>query len=146
MLQQCNSQDEHLQNTLNIFRDALTSLCPYMDKVDIGWHDEDAYDEWDAVAEALYNAIVGSVSELCDLAPYDLLLPSYKDRSFFVCSLLSEKEKQYVFVGFSTKLKPFDFVKCVEVNGDFKRVGELHYFPFSDCYFYLREKLESVSN
>src|SRR3954466_740972 len=45
---------------LLVFRDALRALVPHVEKVRIEWRDGSAYDDWDAIAQTLYERMVVS--------------------------------------------------------------------------------------
>lgn len=48
---------------LGTLRQALTVLVPVAEKIRMPWRDGEAYDDWDAIAECLYdNLVVHSIA------------------------------------------------------------------------------------
>lgn len=73
---------------IGLFRDALVDLIPSLERARIPWRNGEAYDEHDAIAQALYDAYVVSairwgLREHPDhyqnvrLPQWDFLIPSY---------------------------------------------------------------------
>jgi hypothetical protein len=114
-----------VQDLMLNFHEALVALTPYMDRVKIGWRDEEAYDDWDHIAQSLYqNMVLRSIlfSTECqdDLATpdYGTVYPSYGDKSFIeIVGDPSQPRLYRVFVGFSTREHPFDQVLYLPVSG-----------------------------
>jgi hypothetical protein len=103
---------------LNVFRGALVALVPFADRAHIPWRDADAYDDWDAIAEALYRAFVETPvngtdegSRAFPLPRYNHLHSSYADRSRLW--VLDASGNRYLFFGFSSKDEPFDVVRAI---------------------------------
>lgn len=79
-----------VDEVLRVFHDALEALLPLMDRAHIPWREGEAYDDWDAIAETLFQRIVGSAIEwglhdthesVC-LPKYDELCLDYSELSF----------------------------------------------------------------
>lgn len=66
-----------IQFLIQTFRDTLAALCPYMDKVQIRWRHEEAYDDWDEIAQCLYNNMVLRTIRFSTRELGDLILPDY---------------------------------------------------------------------
>ncbi len=47
-----------IDSLLELVRHALISLVPTFDGAKIGWHADENYDDFDRIAEALYDSIV----------------------------------------------------------------------------------------
>ncbi len=45
---------------MNAFRRALQAMAPIAESVGLTWRDSEAYDEWDALAESLFDVLVVS--------------------------------------------------------------------------------------
>lgn len=81
-----------LSELLNVFRDALLAIVPVVERTMMAWRDEEAYDDWDAIADVLYEQLVvasvrWSLAEADHAAlrmpPYNTLVESYNDLRFF---------------------------------------------------------------
>jgi hypothetical protein len=126
------------------FRDALAALTPYMDRVKIGWRDAEAYDDWDEIAQGLYeNMVLRSIlysigqEEGLSTPEYGMVYPSYQEKSFIeVGGDASPRGKFRVFVGFSTLEHPFDQVRYQLVSGlDLRAAGNPTCIPLGDANF-----------
>jgi hypothetical protein len=109
---------------LNLGR-ALTALVPVFDKAGVPWKRPDAYDEWDAVASALFSALVTEVlrwqlpehlQETFELTPYDLLLPTYRNTSTIEIANVDGVHDRCVFHALATRMAPFDTVEYRRVS------------------------------
>lgn len=112
------------------FRDALAGLVPAFDRAGIPWKRPDAYDDWDAVASALFSALVQEVlrAELPEafrdafaLAEYDLLLPNYRDKSTIELAHTDGRDGRRIFHAFGSDAAPFDTIEYCRVSD----VGDL---------------------
>ncbi len=133
------------------FRDALVRLVPIADRLKIPWRDREAYDEWDAIGDALFRALVwGSIKydlaeegdQTFPLAPYDCMIDSYSELSFIEVLQLSATPPFLVFVGLSTRHDPFDAVRAtwVDAQGRSMRrhVEDYECLPFTQAGFRLQ--------
>ncbi len=110
---------------MHVFRDSLRSLVPCMERAKIAWREPDAYDDWDDIAQALYeNIVVRSIEyslgpkgrESMVLPEYGMLYPLYDDMSFIELVLGEPRDDQYnVFLDFATADRPFDTARYVVV-------------------------------
>ena len=110
------------------FRTALLNLIPAFEKVELPWRRPDAYDEWDSVASALFEALVSSVlaSRLPEslrvafkLAKYDLLLPEYATVSTIeVAAPLLPSGARHVFHALGTSVEALDSLEVRRVSPD----------------------------
>lgn len=107
------------------FRQALLSTLPAVEKVGVPWRRPDSYDEWDAVATALYNGLVIEViryslrhelQQLFSMPQYDLLLESYAGLCVVEVSHPALQPGRYVFHAFGTSETPFDIVELRRVS------------------------------
>ena len=133
-----------ISTLLEIFGESLNAIVPIMDTMKIGWRDADAYDDWDEIASVLYRNIVEksiqhSTVTIVDtrLAPYDLLIPSYLEQDYISVIHKGSEKLNLAFIGYSTRKKPFDVVKCVAVDSDYTASEEILYLPVNECEFEL---------
>ncbi len=133
-----------VRNLVLNFHDTLVALTPYMDKAKIGWRDEEAYDDWDEIAQSLCrNMIMRSVQFSLEdedgltMPEYGTVYPSYEGKSFIeVVSNTIQADKCFVFVGFSTLEHPFDHVRCQPVSGiDLCATGDPAYMQLGEVHF-----------
>lgn len=109
------------------FRDALLGVLPAVQAADIPWRRPDAYDDWDNIATALYDALVieslrwefpeGFLDEF-KIPAYDMLLEDYGSYSWI--EVLEHRGPSVcVFHALSTDQEPFDQVeyRLVSPNG-----------------------------
>jgi hypothetical protein len=132
---------------LNLRR-ALLAVVPTVEAVGIPWCRPDAYDEWDAIAASLYNALVVEVLRWSlpeplragfKLPEYDLLVPSYAGLCTVevLHSLLPDGRN--VFHAFGTSSEPFDMVEVRMVSSGGNPYGqELATCPVAGARLHLR--------
>lgn len=133
-----------IQFLMQTFRSTLAALCPFMEKVQIRWRFEEAYDDWDEIAQCLFNNIVlrtirfsGRGLEDLTLPDYGTVYDSYSGKSFIEV-IDNTIKTRLVFVGFSTLTVPFDQVMCQEISiVDYKKTGPIIHLPFEDGKFTL---------
>lgn len=107
------------------FRQALLAVVPTVEKVGTSWRRLDAYDEWDAIASALFNALVFEVlrwsqperlKERFRLPDYDLLLQSYAGLCVLEVVHPALPSGHHIFHAFGTRKSPFDVVELRRVS------------------------------
>ena len=145
----------NISELLNIFRDSLVTLVPCLDRARIKWTEDEAYDDWDAIAQSLYNSIVvNSIryslpeKEMRNLRlpEYDFLYKEYS--SFSYVEILSKKEESSkdckIFHSFKTISKPLDSVKCLAMNRNVKVTkDDFITYKFSDVKFVFQYRNKS---
>jgi hypothetical protein len=111
------------------FGECLRALAPLLPKVGIEWEDAKQYDDWDAIAGALYSSIVASsVAYAVEgqpferLVPYGLRLPTYAGKSYLYCRELGQNA---VFLGLETKALPFDTATFCAVDAAEAATGRI---------------------
>lgn len=140
-----------VKKVISIFRDALIALAPALDKAHIPYGDYEQYDDFDAIAEVLYeqivlNSIKGDFSNndsILEIPAYGFSFVSERHTAFIEVSLNTEaNEKHYcVFRSFSSNENLFDAVFCGLLNKGSGIVSEeTKYFPFTECSFQLRHR------
>ena len=130
------------------FRAGLMSLLPSVERLGITWKRPDAYDEWDNLAAAVYQALVveplrASIPEVeqerFNPPDYDLLLPSYAGK--FVIEVLPPSADGIVrvFHALGTLATPFDIVEWRAVGPTgVPSVEKLETSPWGGATFALR--------
>jgi hypothetical protein len=82
-----------VRDHLNEFRECLDALSPVMTRHDIPWRDGEAYDDWDRIAETLFDVLVVGPSRLAlaeanldgvlPIPAYGFSYASYEAHSWF---------------------------------------------------------------
>ena len=72
---------------IRIFRGALLSIIPWLEKAKIKWNEGEAYDDWDNIVESLYLNLVcstlnGEVSVENNIAKYNFTYSDYSTINF----------------------------------------------------------------
>lgn len=108
------------------FGQALAAVVPVFERAGVPWKRPDAYDDWDAVANAVFSALVTEdlryrlpehLRETFALAPYDMLLPTYRDTDTIeIVSGEHVDGERCVFHALGTEKEPFDTVEYRRVS------------------------------
>jgi hypothetical protein len=107
-----------LTKLLRLLGESLAALVPFVEQAAIPWRDAEAYDEWDGIADALYNAFVESSIRdstiginAYPLPRYGMRYYTYHDRSRLW--LYDPSGQRFVFFSFTSVAEPFDSVLCM---------------------------------
>lgn len=105
---------------LHIFRSAIISLIPSMNRCHISWNSDESYDDWDDITRVLYNSIVvkSLTNSNIHVDSEDQVLRynsfDFTDRSVFILVYQDDSINMLstikVFHEFSTSEGPFDTV------------------------------------
>lgn len=136
---------------LAILRDALSALVAIADRARIPWREGDAYDDWDAMAAALYDGLVvrairhaNQGGESVKLPEYDLVYPSYV--AYDVIRVVSGAVPPGIvgaFIGFMGTETGFEQVKWVAMaEGGEIADPEVHACDYDDCKFALSRRAD----
>lgn len=132
-------QFSSLSDVVLIFGDCLRVLTPYVSKVGIEWDDGKNYDDWDAIAQALYDTVVGGTvaytveGEGFDkLAPYGFIMPDYSNRSFLFGA---QSGRDAAFLKLEGLELPFDTAVFLELGPDGKPTGQKVRSPLRNTTF-----------
>lgn len=115
-----------------VFRDALRALIPHVERVRIEWRDGSAYDDWDEIAQTLYEKIVVSSllwampeddRERSQLPDYSTTYASYAGKTIIAVNRTSTEER-LVFHSFATEKDPFDKVRVCKVDREGHVLGD----------------------
>lgn len=106
---------------LHIYKGALISIVPWLDKAMIKWKDEDSYDDWENISQSLYSNIVcssllGDVIIESSIAKYNFLYNNYSSIDFLLVKSDKYFGKKFAFISFQSDLSPFDSVKLAELD------------------------------
>ncbi len=113
---------------INNFQAALIAILTSVKRAGIPWQRPSAYDDWDSMANAIYNGlVVGPIRWAlpdCDrnefrLPVYDMMLPSYAQVSAIEVLLPEPTDGLRIFHALGTRYAPFDTVewRCVSLDG-----------------------------
>jgi hypothetical protein len=113
---------------IRIFRGALLSIIPWLEKAKIKWNEGEAYDDWDNIVESLYLNLVcstlnGEVSVENNIAKYNFTYSDYTTINFIEVKRKGNSEKRYIFVAFQSGFSPLDSVKVAIIDEVNKVVG-----------------------
>jgi hypothetical protein len=107
------------------FRQALLAILPAVERVGIPWRRPDSYDDWDAIASAMFNALVvevfrwhvrSSSNGLFRMPGYDLLLESYTGFCVLEVSHPALQGGRHLFHSFGTCDNPFDMIEVRRIS------------------------------
>lgn len=118
-----------------ILQGAFRAIVPSLERARIPWREGEAYDDWDAIAEVLFEQVVlrsvrsalpqGDVKSL-RFPRYGMLYPDYSEFSFIARRIESGQGPVDVFHSLATDAKPFDRVRFVRLERDGRPVrGDL---------------------
>jgi len=119
-----SSLETTVTELLQSCRDALAAIAPVVERVGMRWKEPDVYDDWDAIAEVLFQQVV--VESLRWALPDDhrahFALPQYamKHESVAATSYIrvveAQNDRHLAFHGFGTHVDPFDIVRTQQVT------------------------------
>jgi hypothetical protein len=106
---------------LGIFRGALLAIIPWIEKAKIKWKEGEAYDDWDNIAESIYQNIVcsslkGDVTSRYPIAKYNFHYENYSAIDFIQVKSECYSHKILAFVAFQSHSSPLDTLKVAEIN------------------------------
>jgi hypothetical protein len=122
-----------------IFRGALLSIIPWLQKAKIKWKEGEAYDDWDNIVESLYanivcSSLIGEVASKHGIAKYNFAYNDYSSINFIEVRGKGNSETVYSFVAFQSNFSPLDSVKVAELDKANKVVGYTN-FTFEELEF-----------
>lgn len=114
-----------VDDLIRIFRRGLLDLIPVMDDARIEWRSDPTYDDFDRIAEALYDSIVRdsvanakSHQTAIPLARYGIGEPGRELSRI----LVNDPADRLAFYQFQTNVQPFDTMLCIRVSDDGREV------------------------
>jgi hypothetical protein len=108
-----------VRSLIFLYRRALVALVPIVEEAQIPWRDGEAYDDWDAIAEALFDRLVlesarwsvaPQAREKVRLPRYGFTQADYSQLSFITVDNVAGSGRTAVFVRLGTSVDPFDTV------------------------------------
>ena len=138
-----------MNEIINIFREALLALIPLLEKANIPWQDSEQFEEFDEIAEALFNCFVVHKIENFITESYESIpnIPKYgfhyKDYSKMSFIEISPSDEPYylVFNFLVTNENAFDTVSCNKVSAEGKLLEEGLLIDFNDATFRFLHRL-----
>lgn len=105
-----------VSEVVDVFRNALIAIVPWLEKARIGWREGDAYDDWDNISNALYENIVcsslfGEVAQEYDIVGYDFITNDYSRVNFILVRTGQYEGNDLAFVSFQSIDRPMDMIK-----------------------------------
>jgi hypothetical protein len=144
-----------VNEVVRIFREGLLALIPVVEKAKMPWADPHAYDDWDVIAQGLYEGIVilslaHSIQwdDFKEIPKFDHRISDYHDRSYI---FLAEAGEQKPFICFHSVKAPFDtaLVALLDKDGNVVDVSEHDLgnstFVFSGCRAGSRTNIENIT-
>jgi hypothetical protein len=131
-------------DVLLIFRDALRALVPHVTRAHIQWREGTAYDDWDEIAQVLYEKIVVSSAlwalpeherSTAEFPVYNMTYDSYAGKAVIIVNEESDSER-LVFHSFATQDRPFDRVRSRVVDAEGNAHGDEFVFVPADTATY----------
>lgn len=124
------------------FRKCLVTIVPHLEKMQIEWREGVAYDEWDNIAESIYQAfIVSSVKHSTNFTE-ETIMPKYATfyeevQGLSYMAIVSKKEKyeNCIFYAFETIKEIFDAVSFFTVDDLGNVNNKKHILPIMEVYF-----------
>ncbi len=133
---------------LEIFRGAIISIIPWLEKAKIEWQNGKSYDDWDNISIALFQNIVcssltGEVSSEYSIAKYEFQYLEYSQLDYILVHTKEHKYKKLAFVSFQSISTPLDFVK-VAILDDSEKVLEYIDLPNNNLEFIFNKLTNGV--
>jgi hypothetical protein len=134
-----------VNDLLAIFRGALVSVIPWIEKAKIKWKTGEAYDDWDRIAKSLFDSIVcspltGTASSKYTIASYDFYYENYSLMDFILVKNKSDEGKNYAFISFQSTDSLLDSVSVAELNESDKVVKHLNLNLDEVIFFFAKNK------
>lgn len=120
-----------IDDLISTFRDALVAVVPAADRAGLTWSDENSHDDWERLAECLFDVFVASpiradprwTSAIEPLPRYDFDIPEYGSLSWIEV-IIPERPARFAFVRLLSREEPFDALQVVQLDQDAWSAGE----------------------
>lgn len=126
-----SSWEVDIHQLLLIVRDAYVALVPTLEKARIPWANEHAYDDWDRIADSIYNSVAinailhsSECARASNIVRYSYAHEDYSGLSFFLITD-ADTSSSLAFVNFFTKVSPFDHFNCRIIDQDYRSTSNL---------------------
>jgi hypothetical protein len=118
----------HVSELIGLFQEALQVLAPVMVRAQIQYTEDTAYDDWDNIAQCLYENMVcrsirfaTEIDETIDLPAYAMLYETYSHTALVQMEDLSKPAAgPFAFHSFVTRKHPFDTAVGIQLRDDYK--------------------------
>jgi hypothetical protein len=131
-LKKIGIRNSEMLEIISNFRAGLMAMLPVLEKANIPWRNVGMYDDFDGIAESLFewmvlhkleNNAIEQFDVVPELAKYGYIYKNYSKKSFI--QVIIEKDENfdlYVFNFISTKNAPFDTLICniIDFDGNLK--------------------------
>jgi hypothetical protein len=119
-----------VNDLIKVFRDALISLIPFLEKVKIEWRQGQSYDDWDNISMTLYQNIVcsslyGEVTNEYPINKYEFGYDDFSKRDYVLVICNEYSDKKLAFVSFQSVKTPLDYVKVAILDEADLKIGYL---------------------
>ncbi|HYU27389.1 MAG TPA: hypothetical protein VEO74_19410, partial [Thermoanaerobaculia bacterium] len=110
---------------------------PHITRANIEWREGAAYDDWDEIAQLLYDKIVVASAlwalpdderSTVEFPSYNMAYASYADKTVIVVNEKPDDER-LVFHSFTTQQQPFDTARTAAVDEEGQVCGEFVLVP-----------------
>lgn len=110
-----------VEELLTIFRGALISITPWLEKARIKWKQGESYDDWDNIATTLFenivcNSLISETMPKYSIAKYDFTYDCYSNLDYILAKSKKYIDKSLVFVSFQSQNSPLDIVKVAVID------------------------------
>lgn len=125
-----NKWKTSVNELIAIFKGALIALVPWLEKAKINWKENEHYDDWDNIANVLFNNIIcsslfGEILEEYPIARYDFEYDNYSELNFILVKSEDYDGHNLAFVSFQSISLPLDHIKVAMLNDSDKVVEYL---------------------
>lgn len=128
---------------LELFRAGLIAVAPVADRAHINWADGSQYDDWDAIADGLYEGIV-RMSVLHSTECRGISIPRYgfwpsNHERYYISVKDKSGTSVGMFVSFSSRDTAFSHVRVQ--SADEQGTESTAFFRFDECVFVLVDNI-----
>ncbi len=122
-----NNWNSSVNELIAIFRGALNAIIPWLEKAKIKWNEEDSYDDWDNIANTLYenivcSSLIGEVIANYHIAKYNFHYDNYSHIDFILVGSTEYQNTNLAFISFQSILSPLDSIKVAILDNSYKTV------------------------
>ncbi|MDQ1266800.1 MAG: hypothetical protein QG635_1953 [Bacteroidota bacterium] len=142
------SQESYIYRLIDCYRDSLIALIPIFDRLGIKWIDDEQFDDFEGISEALYKwevlfnlENIGSTNHgfVPELPNYGIIYNDYSKLSYIeVVAEGNFENNQLVFVAFRSIEKSFDTIICSKISENGKILEKDIPKSFDDVEFRFR--------
>lgn len=142
-----------VNDCIGIFRDAVIALIPFAERARLTWEDVNPHDDWERIAEMLFNVFVArpimldasAVRGQMPLPPYDYDVDSYSQYSWIEVYLPNESQG-FPLIRLLSQGSPFDAVQLARIDPDSLGTRSRVTVPWDGAEFFFRRRLYDGSS